>query len=499
MNIKKAKETVEATVVSYLTKNEYGEYEIPTKEQRPIFLMGAPGIGKTDIMSQVASELGISLLTYSMTHHTRQSAIGLPIIKTKTYHGEEFTVSEYTMPEIISSIHEMIEKTGKQTGILFLDEINCVSETLSPIMLRFLQYKEFGNYVVPEGWIVVTAGNPPEYNNSVHDFDIVTWDRLKRIDIEPDFEIWKTYAYTVGVHPSIISYLESKKSNFYSIEQTVDGKNFVTARGWTDLSKIILLYEKNGYDVDKDLVFQYIRNEKIARDYAVYYDLYKKYKSDYHVTEIINGEWTDEIMERAQNAPYDEKFSLIGLLIECMGNDAKAFNQQKAVRLELCKKLKAFAESKDVVGDIEGLIQEYRDQLNAKKITNNISSNEKDNILLAIKLLEKYAEAARKLPDNPYGSVVTAFNIDNGKYQVLKKTVAAHFENIFKFGDEAFGKESQQLLIICTEAVASPHISRYIGDANCPAYFEHDELLMFHKRNMEIIRKLGDLEELENM
>ena len=69
---------------------------------------------------------------------------------------------------------------------MFLEEINCVFVTLAPAMLQFLHYKIFGRHRVPEGWIVVTAGNPQEYNSSVCEFDIVTWDRLKRIDVEPD-------------------------------------------------------------------------------------------------------------------------------------------------------------------------------------------------------------------------------------------------------------------------------------------------------------------------
>jgi hypothetical protein len=79
-------------------------------------------------------------------------------------------------------------------------------------MLQFLQYKTFGTHRIPNGWIVVTAGNPPEYNNSVREFDIVTWDRLKRIDVEPDISVWKEYARTKGVYPAIITYLEIKNS-----------------------------------------------------------------------------------------------------------------------------------------------------------------------------------------------------------------------------------------------------------------------------------------------
>jgi len=189
-----------------------------------------------------------------MTHHTRQSALGLPFIIRKNFGGVEYDVSEYTMSEIIATVYETMEKTGLKQGILFLDEINCVSETLAPSMLQFLQFKIFGRHRVPDGWIVVTAGNPPEYNKSVREFDVVTMDRLKRVDIEPDFEAWKEYAYKIGVHPAITTYLEIKKGDFYLVETTVDGKRFVTARGWVDLSQMIQLYEQHGFTVNEKLV-----------------------------------------------------------------------------------------------------------------------------------------------------------------------------------------------------------------------------------------------------
>ena len=169
MNIKQAKEQIKNTMTAYFTKDARGNYVLPLYKQRPIFLMGPPGIGKTAIIEQVAGELGVGVLSYSMTHHTRQSALGLPYIAHKNYGGKEYMVSEYTMSEIIAAIYDMMEETGVKEGILFLDEINCVSETLAPIMLQFLQYKVFGRHRVPDGWVVVTAGNPPEYNNSVRE------------------------------------------------------------------------------------------------------------------------------------------------------------------------------------------------------------------------------------------------------------------------------------------------------------------------------------------
>ena len=103
MDIKRAKQEIKDSIEAYLEKDAYGEYMIPAVRQRPILLMGPPGIGKTQIMEQIARECGIGLVSYTITHHTRQSAIGLPFIREKVYGGKTFSVTEYTMSEIIAS------------------------------------------------------------------------------------------------------------------------------------------------------------------------------------------------------------------------------------------------------------------------------------------------------------------------------------------------------------------------------------------------------------
>lgn len=144
MHIKRAKQEIRDSIEAYLQKDADGHYLIPSIRQRPILLMGPPGIGKTQIMEQVARECGIGLVSYTITHHTRQSAVGLPFIRERSYGGEVCSVTEYTMSEIIASVYEKMEETGLKEGILFLDEINCVSETLAPTMLQFLQCKKIG-------------------------------------------------------------------------------------------------------------------------------------------------------------------------------------------------------------------------------------------------------------------------------------------------------------------------------------------------------------------
>ena len=124
MDIKRAKQEIRDSIEAYLKKDAYGEYMIPAVRQRPILLMGPPGIGKTQIMEQIARECGIGLVSYTITHHTRQSAIGLPFIREKVYGGKTYSVTEYTMSEIIASVYDKMEETGLAEGILFIDEIH---------------------------------------------------------------------------------------------------------------------------------------------------------------------------------------------------------------------------------------------------------------------------------------------------------------------------------------------------------------------------------------
>lgn len=501
MNIKEAKEQIKNAMTAYFTKDEFGGYVIPIEKQRPVFLMGPPGIGKTAIMEQIAAELGVGLVSYSMTHHTRQSALGLPFIVQKNYGGQEYDVSEYTMSEIIASVYDMMEETWLREGILFLDEINCVSETLAPSMLQFLQYKIFGRHRVPDGWIVVTAGNPPEYNNSVREFDIVTWDRLKRIDVEPDFGVWKEYAYLSSVHPAIISYLDVKHSYFYKIESTVDGKSFVTARGWSDLSDMIKLYEKHGLKVDNALVSQYLQNKKIARDFAVYYDLYMKYKSDYQIGEILSGKASEEIKRRAKAAKFDERLALLSLILDGVNEGMRTVANEEEMLSALLACLKEVrAGLSNSAADAVKLLGEKASSIRAKiekgKASSSLSAEKRHTLNLTAAALEEEAALIER-NGRPTGAEAFALlkkDFDS-RVAALKRNAEAagkKLSNAFAFLEEVFG-EGQELLILVTELTINAHSSRFISRYGCKEYFAHNKELLFYERRKELIEELGDL------
>ena len=502
MNIKQAKEQIQNAMKAYFTKDTFGNYLIPIERQRPIFLMGPPGIGKTAIMEQVAADLGVGLVSYSMTHHTRQSALGLPFIEKKVYGGVEYSVSEYTMSEIIASVYDMMERTGLKEGILFLDEINCVSETLAPAMLQFLLYKIFGRHRVPDGWIVVTAGNPPEYNNSVREFDIVTWDRLKRIDVEADYDVWKEYAYKKGIHAAITTYLDIKKGDFYKIETTVDGKSFVTARGWSDLSDMIKLYELHSIVVDEKLVSQYLQNKKIAKDFAIYYDLFNKYKSDYQVDHILAGKASVDIKSRAANAKFDERLALLGLMLDAITAELHQVYLAEQAQTELQTALKhvkkELAQPKsDASVSVQKQVGTLQKRIERDKLASTMSTDSEYACRSAIAVLENMLNMLkREAPSDG----VEAFKLIKAEFdsrtKILKEQAAdsgTRLSNVFLFCEEVFS-DGQEMLILVTELTISYYGAHFISRHGCKEYFNHNKELLFYERQKEIIRELAELE-----
>lgn len=503
MNIKDAKEQIKNAIVAYLSKDEFGRYVIPIERQRPVFLIGAPGIGKTAIMEQIAQELNVGLVSYSMTHHTRQSALGLPFIKKEEFGGVEYNVSEYTMSEIIAAVYKMKKENGHQEGILFLDEVNCVSETLAPSMLQFLQYKVFGAHQIPSGWIVVTAGNPPEYNKSVREYDIVTWDRLKRVDVEPDYEVWREYAYKKGIHGSILTFLEIKKNYFYVVETTVERKSFVTARGWEDLSEMIKLYEKNNITVDIKLVSQYLQNPQIAKEFAGYYDLYNKYKSDYQVADILAGIASDNIKKRAKDARFDERLSLLGLLIDSVNADMRSTVETDNAVLEtlrILKKVKADLkdDSKNYVTVLHNYVGAERKALQTGEKANSIDYETRYAYNYAIRFIEETLDSLNQAGDvqgnaDAFKRVKAAYDATVKAHKENNASIKKKLANLFEFVEEVF-EDGQEMLILVAEMTVRYYCAKFITKFGCDEYFKHNQDLLFYERKQELLSEISGLD-----
>ena len=488
MNILQAKNEIKNTVQAYLSKNSFGEYEIESKNQRPLLLIGPPGIGKTQIMEQISKECQIGLVSYTITHHTRQSAVGLPFIQEKKFQGKTYSITEYTMSEIIASVYSKMEETGLKEGILFIDEINCVSETLAPTMLQFLQNKTFGNQKVPSGWIIVAAGNPSEYNKSVRDFDVVTMDRIRYIHVETDYYVWKEYAISKHIHPMILSYLELKPNNFYTVSTSVDGMEFVTARGWEDLSYLLYTYEKMHLEISQDTIYEYLHHEDIAEDVFTYYLVYKKYKGDYGIDDILNGNVSSSIYARLFNADFDERVSVVNLVMDGLLRQVNIYSFEKHCTDLWFGFLKNYRNHMDVsyVDHVKEFIALYHDKLQAELL----SDAQKHEYEFVLEQIQKVNVDASLDSKSRFDCNTKPFFKQKENMESIESDLKLQIENAFEFMESAF-KNGQEMTIFVTNLTMSAEMALYLSSHTIGIYEKYKQVLLIGSQKARLLDELA--------
>ena len=488
MNILQAKNEIKNTVQAYLSKNSFGEYEIESKNQRPLLLIGPPGIGKTQIMEQISKECQIGLVSYTITHHTHQSAVGLPFIQEKEFQGKTYSITEYTMSEIIASVYSKMEETGLKEGILFIDEINCVSETLAPTMLQFLQNKTFGNQKVPSGWIIVAAGNPSEYNKSVRDFDVVTMDRIRYIHVETDYYVWKEYAISKHIHPMILSYLELKPNNFYTVSTSVDGMEFVTARGWEDLSYLLYTYEKMHLEISQDTIYEYLHHEDIAEDVFAYYLVYKKYQDDYGIDDILNGNVSSSIYARLFNADFDERVSVVNLVMDGLLRQVNIYSFEKHCTDLWFGFLKNYRNHMDVsyVDHVKEFIALYHDKLQAELL----SDAQKHEYEFVLEQIQKVNVDASLDSKSRFDCSTKPFFKQKENMESIESDLKLQIENAFEFMESAF-KNGQEMTIFVTNLTMSAEMALYLSSHTIGIYEKYKQVLLIGSQKARLLDELA--------
>ena len=330
----------------------------------------------------------------------------------------------------------------------------------------------------------------------------MTWDRLKRIDIEPDYQIWKEYALDRGVHPSISTYLDIKSKDFYRVETTVEGKTIVTARAWLNLSDMIRLYEQNGIDVDEKMIGQYLQDRKVSKSFANYYDLFRKYKSDYQIDDILRGKAGESIIKRAAAAKYDERLSLLGLILDRVGGDLRRFYYEEQILIqerEIFSRLKADLEnqSASALQLLDSALQAKQLELETGKRSNSLSDDRR-RILHGIindlgSAVKSVAQAGDPSGDEAFRIIRKNFNCRRTDYMNRADDLSSELENMFIFAEEAF-RDGHEMLIIVTELTKGFYSAHYISRHGCSKYFQHNKELLFYERQNDILKEIKDIE-----
>ncbi len=504
MNIQEAKKEIVRTIQAYTAKTPLGDYAIPTVHQRPLLLIGPPGIGKTAVMAQAARECQAGFVSYTMTHHTRQSAIGLPFIREQTFGGKTYPVTEYTMSEIIASVYRCMEETGCERGLLFLDEINCVSETLAPAILQFLQNKTFGPHRLPPGWVIAAAGNPPEYNKSVREFDLATLDRLKVLYVEADFPAWEEYAVSAGMHRAVLSYLHLHPDSFHQISQSSSQKAYATARGWEDLSCLIREYEALRFPVNEQVILPYLSVEKIARDFSAYYQLCLKWEGDLPVSAFFEKEAAarSALLEKLKESPAQEALYLVSLLLSRLHFDLKEESRKRRRQTrtrEMFEKLERFLKQNQNLPDntslqVEEFLKKEEEILEIRSVHNLTEPEEYQDIRQALLLLSglRYQLPSNSLSPREARSRMESLWEESLIPEKNEADLASEkLEACLKILEES-GNESA-LAFFLTSLLSNSHLAEHLAFRPSRQYEEACRRFQYGRREEALKQKLSEL------
>ena len=174
---------------------------VTSQLQISTMIWGAPGIGKSSIVAQIACQHQFDFVDVRLSQLAPTDLRGLPVA--------DGGISKWYPPEFLPR---------QGNGILFLDELNMAPPVMQGMAQQLILDRRVGNYEVPEGWFVWAAGNRKEDRASVFDMPSPLANRFLHLHVEPDFESFKAYALAVPLHEQILAFLSFRTSLLHKLD-----------------------------------------------------------------------------------------------------------------------------------------------------------------------------------------------------------------------------------------------------------------------------------------
>ena len=196
------------------------------KIQRPLFLWGAPGIGKSDIVKQIGDEQGREVIDVRLSLWEPTDIKGIPY-----YNSVENTMTWAPPAELPTD--------PESTAILFLDELNSAAPATQAAAFQLVLNRRVGTYKLPKGVSIVAAGNRETDKGVTYRMPSPLANRFVHLELRTDFEDWHQWAVSNRIHEQVVGYIGFAKGDLYDFDPKSASKSFATPRSWSFVSELL--------------------------------------------------------------------------------------------------------------------------------------------------------------------------------------------------------------------------------------------------------------------
>lgn len=229
--------------------------------KRPVFLWGPPGIGKSDIVSQVTGDLNGFMIDLRMAQCEPTDVRGIP------FFNKDQCKMDWAPPIELPDA-ELCAKYA--VVVLFLDEMNSAPPAVQAAAYQLILNRRIGKYVLPDNVVIVAAGNRESDKGVTYRMPAPLANRFIHLELRPDFTSWQTWALNNKVHKDVVGYLSFAKQDLYDFDSRSSSRAFATPRSWVFVSQLL----QDG-DIDNDTLFNLVAGT-IGEGLAVKFAAHRK-------------------------------------------------------------------------------------------------------------------------------------------------------------------------------------------------------------------------------
>jgi hypothetical protein len=249
------------------------------QSKRPVFLWGPPGIGKSEVVSEIATELGGHMIDLRMAQMEPTDIRGIPFFNRDL--GKMDWAPPVDLPDQeLASQYPIV--------VLFLDEMNSAAPSVQAAGYQLILNRRVGKYVLPDNVVIVAAGNRESDKGVTFRMPMPLANRFIHVEMRPDFASWQAWAVDKGIHKDVVGYLSFAKQDLYDFDAKSSSRAFATPRSWCFVSDLL-----KDEDIDSETLFTLVAGA-VGEGLAAKFGAHRKFAAQLpEPTDILTGKVKD--------------------------------------------------------------------------------------------------------------------------------------------------------------------------------------------------------------